>query len=95
MMSKLYDLFLRHDCSLIEINPLVVTKDGRLLAADAKLNFDDDAMFRHRDLAQLYDPEQEDPLEAEAGKSASATSDSTAMSAAWSTAPASRWRRWT
>ena len=68
MMSKLYDLFLGHDCSLIEINPLVVTKDGRLLAADAKLNFDDDAMFRHRDLAQLYDPEQEDPLEAEAGK---------------------------
>ena len=68
MMSKLYDLFLSHDCSLIEINPLVVTKDARLLAADAKLNFDDDAMFRHRDLAQLYDPEQEDPLEAEAGK---------------------------
>ena len=68
MMSKLYDLFLKHDCSLIEINPLVVAKDGRILAADAKLNFDDDAMFRHKDLAELYDPEQEDPLEAESGK---------------------------
>ena len=68
MMSNLYDLFLKHDCSLIEINPLVVAKDGRILAADAKLNFDDDAMFRHKDLAELYDPEQEDPLEAESGK---------------------------
>lgn len=68
MMPKLYGLFLNHDCSLIEINPLVVAKDGRLLAADAKLTFDDDAMFRHPDLVRLYDPEQEDRLEAEAAK---------------------------
>ena len=95
MMSKLYDLFLSHDCSLIEINPLVVTKDGRLLAADAKLDFDDDAMFRHRDLAELYDPEQEDPSRPRRENSASAMSGWMATSAAWSTAPASRWRRWT
>jgi len=68
MMSKLYDVFLDNDCSLVEINPLVVTKDGRVLAADAKLNIDDDAMFRHRNLQELHDPEQEDELEAEAGK---------------------------
>ncbi len=68
MMTKLYDVFLKNDCSLVEINPLVVTKDGRVLAADAKLNIDDDAMFRHRDLQGLHDPDQEDQLEAEAGE---------------------------
>ena len=56
------------DCSLAEINPLVVTKDGRVLALDAKLNFDDNALFRHPDIVALRDVNEEDPLEVEASK---------------------------
>ena len=63
LMSSLYKLFEDNDCSLVEINPLGVTSDGRVLAMDAKIDIDDDAMFRHRDLAGLRDVEQEDPLE--------------------------------
>ena len=63
LMSSLYKLFEENDCSLVEINPLGVTSDGRVLAMDAKIDIDDDAMFRHRDLAGLRDVEQEDPLE--------------------------------
>jgi len=66
LLEDLYKVFEDNDCSLAEINPLVVTKDGRLLAADAKLTFDDDALFRHPDLQGLRDSEQDDPLEAEA-----------------------------
>lgn len=66
MMGSLYKVFESHDCSLAEINPLVITRDGRVLAADAKLSFDDDALFRHPDLQGLRDPEQEDALEAQA-----------------------------
>ena len=54
------------DCSLVEINPLVVTTDDRILALDAKINIEDDALFRHTELRELRDPSQEDPLEAEA-----------------------------
>lgn len=68
LISTLYDVFVNLDCTLVEINPLVVTTDGRLLAADAKLAFDDDAMFRHKNLRQIYDPGQEDPLEVRAGE---------------------------
>jgi succinyl-CoA synthetase beta subunit len=67
-IENLYRLFVSLDCSLAEINPLVVTKDGKLLALDAKLNFDDNAMFRHHDLAALEDPSEMDPLEFEARK---------------------------
>ena len=66
MMADLYSIFESSDCTLLEINPLVVTGDGRLLAADAKLNLDDDALFRHPKLLALLDAEQEDPLEARA-----------------------------
>ncbi|MFZ0052961.1 MAG: ADP-forming succinate--CoA ligase subunit beta [Desulfobaccales bacterium] len=65
-IENLYRLFVGLDCSLAEINPLVVTKSGALLALDAKLNLDDNAMFRHRDLAGLEDPSEMDPLEFEA-----------------------------
>jgi succinyl-CoA synthetase beta subunit len=65
-VSGLYRAFVENDCSLAEINPLVVTADGRLLAADAKLNFDDNALYRHEDAAALRDPDEEDPLEVEA-----------------------------
>ena len=66
LFDNIYKVFLENDCSLVEINPLGVTSDGKVLAMDAKLNVDDDAMFRHRDLQQLHDPEQEDALEIEA-----------------------------
>ena len=68
LMASLHKLFEENDCSLVEINPLGVTTDGRVLAMDAKINIDDDAMFRQRPAAELRDIEQEDPLEVEAGK---------------------------
>ena len=68
LMASLHKLFEDNDCSLVEINPLGVTADGRVLAMDAKINIDDDAMFRQRAALQLRDIEQEDPLEVEAGK---------------------------
>jgi succinyl-CoA synthetase beta subunit len=67
-IENLYRMFIALDCSLAEINPLVVTKEGAMLALDAKLNLDDNAMFRHHDLAALEDPEEMDPLEHEARK---------------------------
>ena len=68
LMTNLYRLFQAKDCSLAEINPLVITADGDLIALDAKLNFDDNALFRHSDIEQLRDMEQEDPLEARANE---------------------------
>lgn len=68
LMTNLYRLFQAKDCSLAEINPLVVTADGELLALDAKLNFDDNALFRHSDIEQLHDLEQEDPVEVRANQ---------------------------
>jgi succinyl-CoA synthetase beta subunit len=61
--------FLDTDASLAEINPLIVTDKGEVLALDAKLNFDDNAMFRHKDIAELIDVDEEDPNELRAGKS--------------------------
>ena len=66
LMANLYRLFMDSDCSLAEINPLVVTAGGKLLALDAKLNFDDNALFRHKDIQKLQDKEQEEPLEIQA-----------------------------
>jgi succinyl-CoA synthetase beta subunit len=66
LMTNLYKLFTNKDCSLAEINPLVVTTDGKLLALDAKLNFDDNALYRHKDIQELQDKEQEEPLEIQA-----------------------------
>jgi succinyl-CoA synthetase beta subunit len=69
LFAGLYKLFEENDCSLAEINPLVVTKDGRLLAADAKLNFDDNALYRHKEIAEMRDFDEEDPLEVRANES--------------------------
>ena len=66
LIGNLYKAFESKDFSLAEINPLVITADNRILALDAKLSFDDDAMFRHSDLVTLHDPKQEDPLEIQA-----------------------------
>ena len=66
LTSAIYACFLEKDCSLVEINPLVVTTSGALLALDAKVNFDDNALFRHEDVAAMRDPGEEDPLEVQA-----------------------------
>jgi succinyl-CoA synthetase beta subunit len=67
-MTGLARCFVDADCSLAEINPLVVQKDGKLLALDAKIGLDDNALFRHPDLRELRDPTEEDPREIEAAK---------------------------
>lgn len=67
-MLSLYKAYESTDASLVEINPFLLTKDGRLIALDAKLNFDDNAMFRHKDFAALRDLNEEEPLEIEASK---------------------------
>ncbi len=66
MFLSLYEAYRAKDATLAEINPLVVTGDGRVMALDAKMNFDDNALFRNRDIAELRDPGEEDPLEREA-----------------------------
>ena len=67
-MQGLYRAFVETDASLLEINPFITTKDDKLFALDCKINFDDNAMFRHKDLKELRDVAEEDPLEVEASK---------------------------
>ena len=67
-MLSLYDAYLKMDATIVEINPFLLTKDNRLIALDAKVNFDDNAMFRHIDYAELRDLNEEEPLEIEASK---------------------------
>jgi succinyl-CoA synthetase beta subunit len=67
-MLGMYKAFMDTDSTLMEINPFITTKDGKLLALDCKMNFDDNAMFRHKDLKELRDISEEDPLEVEASK---------------------------
>lgn len=67
-MMALYKAFMANDASLAEINPLVVTGSGDVMALDAKINFDDSALYRHKDIAAMRDESEEDPLEVEAGK---------------------------
>jgi succinyl-CoA synthetase beta subunit len=64
--AAMYKAYVETDASIVEINPLVVTKQGEVVALDAKVNFDDNALFRHKDLAALRDPDEEDPREAQA-----------------------------
>jgi succinyl-CoA synthetase beta subunit len=68
LMLSLYRAFIGTDASLLEINPLIVTKSGDLLALDAKMNFDDNALYRQTDIRDLRDLSEEDPLEVEASK---------------------------
>ncbi len=67
-MLALYQAFVENDCSLAEINPLITTSDGRVMALDAKLNFDSNALFRHKDILEMRDLDEEDPKEIEASK---------------------------
>ena len=69
LIVDLYRVFIENDCSLVEVNPLVVTEDNAIIALDAKINLEDDALFRHQALASLIDPNQLDPLEQRAYKS--------------------------
>ena len=66
--QALYRLYLERDASLVEVNPLIVTADGNLLALDAKINIEDNALFRHKDLAAMRDTSQEDPMERKAAE---------------------------
>jgi succinyl-CoA synthetase beta subunit len=68
LMTAVFDAFKATDASLVEINPLIVTEEGTLLALDAKMNFDDNALYRHPDVAELRDLSEEDPLEIDASK---------------------------
>jgi succinyl-CoA synthetase beta subunit len=68
IFTALYKCFIETDCSLVEVNPLVVTKGGEVMALDAKFNFDDNAMFRHPDILAYRDITEEDPREVEASK---------------------------
>ena len=68
MTAALYRAFMETDASLVEINPLILTRDGRILALDAKMNFDDNALFRHPSIKELRDLDEEEPLEVEASK---------------------------
>ena len=68
LLDALYKAFIETDASLIEINPLILTKSGDLLALDAKVTFDDNALYRHPDIRDFRDLSEEDPLEVEASK---------------------------
>jgi len=68
MLSNLYRLFMDYDCSLVEINPLVITADETVIALDAKIDFDDNALYRHKDILEYRDIHEEEPLEVEASK---------------------------
>ena len=68
MLPKLYQAFVAKDMSLLEINPLVVTKSGDVICLDAKINFDDNSLYRHKDILALRDLDEEDPMEVEASK---------------------------
>jgi succinyl-CoA synthetase beta subunit len=68
LIATLYKVFLEKDCSLVEINPLIVTEDGNLVCLDCKMNFDSNALYRHEDLLELRDETEEDPKELEASK---------------------------
>src|SRR5699024_10850698 len=67
-MMGLYETFIEKDCSVAEINPLVTTGEGEVMALDAKLNFDDNALYRQKDIAELRDLDEEDEKEIEASK---------------------------
>lgn len=68
LISKLYDLFIKKDAIMLEINPLIETSNGEALCLDAKINFDDNALFRQKDIEKMRDRRQEDPREVEASK---------------------------
>ena len=92
LILKLYEAFVGADCSIAEINPLVTTKDGQVLALDAKINFDDNALFRHKEFEEMRDLDEEDDLEVEASKyDLNYIKVQMEISAVWSTAQGWLW----
>jgi succinyl-CoA synthetase beta subunit len=91
----LYQAFVECDASLAEINPLVITGEGKLLAVDGKMVLDDNALFRHFELAEMRDADDRTLEEQEARRHGLSYVKLTARSAAWSTAPAWPWPPWT
>jgi succinyl-CoA synthetase beta subunit len=83
LLANLYKLFLERDCSMVEINPLVVTAKGELLALDAKFNFDDNALFRQSEIVAMRDVTEEDAREVAASEHGLNTLDSMEISPAW------------
>ncbi len=68
ILRNLYNLFVDYDCSMVEINPLIITEDDAVIALDAKVDIDSNASFRHPDIVAMHDPNEDDPAEAEAAK---------------------------
>jgi succinyl-CoA synthetase beta subunit len=68
VLKKLYNMFVDYDCSMVEINPLVITEDDKIIALDAKVDIDSNSLFRHPDVVEMHDPNEDDPIEAEAAK---------------------------
>ena len=68
VLKSLYRLFVDYDCSLVEINPLIITEDNAIVALDAKMDIDSNSLFRHPDVVAMHDPNEDDPTEAEAAK---------------------------
>ncbi|MDP3478293.1 MAG: ADP-forming succinate--CoA ligase subunit beta [Desulfoprunum sp.] len=68
VVRKLYNLFVDYDCSMLEINPLIVTEENEIIALDGKMDIDSNALFRHPDVVAMHDPNEDDPMEAEAAK---------------------------
>jgi succinyl-CoA synthetase beta subunit len=93
-LMAMYRAFIELDASIVEVNPLVITGDGGVLALDAKMNFDDNALFRHKE-PTCATRTRKTPWSWRPRATSSTTSSSTAPSAAWSTAPAWPWRPWT
>ena len=89
-LKACYRAFRDLDATMVEVNPLVVTGDGRIIALDAKMGFDDNALFRRPQISELRDKSQEDSREMQAADPGSATSGSTVISAASSTVPGPR-----
>ena len=68
ILKNLYNLFVDYDCSMVEINPLIITEDSKVIALDAKMDIDSNAIYRHTDVKEMHDPYEEDPTELEAAK---------------------------
>ncbi len=68
LLKNLYSLFIEYDCSLLEINPLIITEDDQIIALDAKVDIDSNSLFRHQDIKEMHDPNEDDPAEIEAAK---------------------------
>lgn len=68
LVTNLYKMFVDYDCSMVEINPLIITAENNILALDAKADIDSNAMYRHADVKEMHDPDEEDPIELEASK---------------------------